>query len=268
VTRFLSFAGCALAVLVCAGCAGAALKVDRYAQAHDFEKTMVEGRGFRHVVYRNSHVAIAGQTLNIYIEGDGNPWILGRYIARNPTSTDTLMLRLMTQDPGPALYLGRPCYLGLHEEPECDSKYWSSERYGAAVADSMAAALVRLAPDRRLKLLGHSGGGALAVLLAARLPQVDAVLTLAGNLDTDAWTEAHGYEPLTGSLNPRLQPPLPPAIKQFHIAGGRDKNVDPRFIENFAGARSGAVFRLYPQHKHTCCWEPVWPEILAILSQM
>jgi pimeloyl-ACP methyl ester carboxylesterase len=268
VTRFLSFTGCALAVLMCAGCAGAALKVDRYAQARDFEKTMVEGKGFRHVVYKNPRAATSGTALNVYIEGDGYPWVLGRYIAKNPTSADTLMLHLMAQDPGPALYLGRPCYLGLHEETGCDPKYWSSERYGAAVADSMAAALTRLAPDRRLRLLGHSGGGALAVLLAARVPRVDAVLTLAGNLDTDAWTEIHGYEPLAGSLNPRLQPPLPPAIKQFHIAGGRDKNVYPEFVDNFARVQGWAIFHLEPRQKHDCCWGSVWPEILAILSQM
>jgi hypothetical protein len=260
--RFL-FTGYVLAAL--AGCALA--KVDHYATEQGFEKSLVEGAGFRHVVYRNSRAETSGTVLNVYIEGDGNPWVLGRFVAKNPTSADNLMLRLMAQDPAPAIYLGRPCYLGLHQDARCDPKYWSSDRYAAAVADSMVAALVRVAPGREVNLLGHSGGGALAVLLAARVPKVKVVVTLAGNLDTDAWIRKHHYEPLTGSLNPRLQPPLPPSITQVHIAGGRDKNVDTEFIEDFAGSQQNAAFRLYPRQKHSCCWESVWPEILAIVSQ-
>jgi pimeloyl-ACP methyl ester carboxylesterase len=265
--RFLSFGSCLCALSLAAGCAGPAVKVDRYAAARGFEKSVVEGKGFRHVVYKNSRAGAPGAALNIYIEGDGNPWILGRYVAQNPTSTDTLMLRLMTLDSAPALYLGRPCYFGLHLDAGCDQKYWSSDRYAAAVADSMAAALRRVTAGRKLNLFGHSGGGALAVLLASRVPRVQSVLTVAGNLDTDAWVERHGYEPLNGSLNPRLQPPLPSSIAQLHVAGGKDKNVYPEFIESFAHSQAGAVFRLYPQQKHACCWESVWPEILATVSQ-
>ncbi len=268
--RSLSLAACAFIVLIVTGCTGAAFKVDGYAAAQGFEKSIIEGKGFRHVVYRNPRAAAGGAALNVYIEGDGNPWVLGRYVASNPTSADTLMLRLMALDPAPAVYLGRPCYLGLHRDAGCDPKYWSSDRYSVAVADSMAAALRRLAPDRAVNLLGHSGGGALAVMLATRVPRVEAVITLAGNLDTDAWVERHRFRDLlTGSLNPRLQPPLPASIAQLHIAGGRDNNVDPQFIEDFVHAQGGAAaFRLYPKQKHTCCWESVWPEILASLSQM
>lgn len=266
--RCLFFTLGLIAILTGAGCA-AAVKADRYAATQGFARTLVEGAGFRHVVYANSRAARPDAPLNVYIEGDGAPWIMRRFVAKNPTSGKTLMLRLMALDPAPAVYLGRPCYFGLHEDPGCDKKYWSSHRYSAAVVDSMAAALDRLAPGREVNLLGHSGGGALAVLLAARAPQVKvkAVVTLAGNLDTDAWVRKHGYEPLSGSLNPRLQARLPPGIAQFHAAGGRDKNVAPEFIESFARTRPGAVFRLYPGQSHACCWDSVWPEILAILSQ-
>src|SRR3954452_23247996 len=95
--------------LLCAGCAAVA-KTDRYALAQGFEKTVVEGSGFRHVVYLNRRASESGEALNVYIEGDGTPWILRRFVAKNPTSADTLMLRLMALDPAPALYLGRPCY--------------------------------------------------------------------------------------------------------------------------------------------------------------
>jgi pimeloyl-ACP methyl ester carboxylesterase len=71
----------------------------------------------------------------------------------------------------------------------------------------MARALEGLVGDNNLVLLiGHSGG-ALAILLAARVPQVVAVVTIAGNLDTDVWTKLHGYLRLQGSLNPIAAPP-------------------------------------------------------------
>jgi pimeloyl-ACP methyl ester carboxylesterase len=266
--RCLFSPGWLIAALICSGCAGAVVRADRYAAAQGFEKAVVEGADFRHVVYRNARAGRVGPALiNVYIEGDGAPWILGNYVAKNPTSGDTPMLRLMALDTGPAVYLGRPCYFGLHEDAGCDRKYWSSHRYSTAVADSMAAALARLVPGREVNLLGHSGGGTLAVLLAARVPDVRAVVTLAGNLDTDAWTQGHRYKPLSGSLNPRLQPPLPVSIAQYHAAGGKDKNVDPEVIESFARARPAAVYRLYPEQGHACCWEEVWPEILAIVPQ-
>jgi pimeloyl-ACP methyl ester carboxylesterase len=264
--RLILLAASLVAAFVGGGCAVTA-RVDRFAASRGFERSVVEGAGFRHVIYRNARIAGPGVPLNVYIEGDGAPWVMRRFVAENPTSANTLMLRLMARDSGPALYLGRPCYFGLHQDPGCDKKYWSSHRYSAVVVDSMAAALLRLAPDVDVNLLGHSGGGALAVLLVPRLPRAKAVVTLAGNLDTDGWTARHRYEPLSGSLNPRLQPPLPPGVAQFHAAGGRDKNVTPDLVESFARMQSGAGYRLYPEQSHACCWDSVWPGILATVSQ-
>ena len=69
----------------------------------------------------------------------------------------------------------------------------------------MAAALsdiLQRRPYQGLVLIGYSGGGVLAMLLAEQFPATQAVVTVAGNLDTDAWAIEHGYSPLRGSLNP------------------------------------------------------------------
>jgi pimeloyl-ACP methyl ester carboxylesterase len=63
----------------------------------------------------------------------------------------------------------------------------------------------------RLTLVGYSGGGTIAVLLAARRSDVAEVITVAANLDVGYWTQRDGLSPLTGSLdpaggNPRLHP--------------------------------------------------------------
>ncbi|HEY3486890.1 MAG TPA: hypothetical protein VGL10_02385, partial [Gammaproteobacteria bacterium] len=94
------------------------------------------------------------------------------------------------------------------------------------------------------------------------------VVTLAGNLDIDAWTRRHKYLPLSGSLNPLLQTPLPATIRQIHIVGADDDNVYPEFIAGFVKAQSNkADFRLYPHQGHICCWQEAWPDILAGLRQ-
>jgi pimeloyl-ACP methyl ester carboxylesterase len=79
----------------------------------------------------------------------------------------------------------------------------------------------------RVAWFGHSGGGTLAVLLAARLPETVAVVTIAANLDTDAWAAYGGHQDLSGSLSPASCPPLSQQIQQRHYAGGKDRVVPP-----------------------------------------
>jgi len=252
--------------LALAACAGAHGELARSAAGDGLAVTQVEGLGFVHAVARRDSEAARGP-LHIYIEGDGRPWLRGRRIARDPTPDALLMLELMRLDPRPGIYLGRPCYHGHSEDAACRREHWSSERYSAAIVDSMIAALDRVAGGGRpLVLIGHSGGGTLAMLMAARMPRVAAVVTLAGNLDPDAWTAWHGYSPLSGSLNPTRLPPLPPRIRQIHIAAGRDSNVPALLIETAAAHQPASEFLLFPQQAHTCCWSALWPRILSMLD--
>ena len=80
-------------------------------------------------------------------------------------------------------------------------------------------------PYRNVVLIGYSGGGTIAWLMAARIPETTRVVTIAANLDIDEWTRIHDYSRLAGSLNPALAPALTPAIEQLHFVGGRDTNV-------------------------------------------
>ena len=172
--------------------------------------------GFSHTVFDNGAPVVDDGVLHVYLEGDGTPWRHRTVIMPDPTPRRPLMLGLMALDPDASVYVGRPCYNGTYAEPGCDNRLWTSDRYserGRVEHDERGAPPRRAGRGAaRVRLFGHSGGAALALLIAERLPTaVDAVLTLAGNLDTDAWTTHHGYSPLYGSINPAGRAPLAPA---------------------------------------------------------
>ena len=234
------------------------------AARHDLVPTVRDGLPFRHWLLEKSGSAT---TLYVFIEGDGSPWHRGLEPSTDPTPRNPLALELMLATPGPALYVGRPCYFDLHaRDPHCDPDVWTFGRYSEAVVASLARVIGDAARDtraRHLTLVGHSGGGTLAVLLAPRLPGVQRVITIGAVLDTTAWTAWHGYEPLAGSLNPVTQPPPPSNIEVIHFAGGRDQTV-PAFLAYDALATIGSgELRVETESDHVCCWVRDWPRILA-----
>ncbi len=255
-----------LALALLGGCATPAEHFAETAGAMGFERQVVTGAGFRHVLFWKNR-GRAGPVLHVYIDGDGTPDIRG-YPAADPTSRNPLMLRLLELDPGPAVLLGRPCYYGLADDLGCHPALWMEERYSEVVVASMAAALREIlaqGPYRRVTWFGHSGGGSLAVLLAARVPETGAVVTAAANLDIDAWAESRGARPLVGSLNPAHQPALPPEVVQRHYAGGRDEVVPPEVTRK--GLGPGVPLTVIPEYDHRCCWEKLWPDLLADLAK-
>jgi pimeloyl-ACP methyl ester carboxylesterase len=134
------------------------------------------------------------------------------------------------------------------------------------VVASMVAALrgyLALHPSRQIVLIGYSGGGTLAWLMAVRLPETVALVTIAANLDTEAWTRLHGYSPLAGSLNPATAPPLSAGVAQRHYAGARDANVPPSVARAFARHHPGASVIEVADFDHVCCWMARWPGLLA-----
>ena len=143
--------------------------------------------------------------------------------------------------------LSRPArYHGFATQPGCNPALWTDRRYADEVVASLAAALGRLAGrEQPLVLIGYSGGGTLAMLLAPRLPTVVAVVTVAANLDIATWAELHHYRPLVGSLNPADQRPLDPRILQLHFAGELDYRVPPQLIQ-------AALIRLHAPARNSC----------------
>jgi dienelactone hydrolase len=270
ITKFvpLALAFCT-ALTVSLSCLGPATRIDRQAERLGLSRSVVEGTEFGHVIYQSADSSTAGP-LHIYLEGDGSPWIGETRISSDPTPRRAYALELMALDSRSSAYIGRPCYHGEQKEEPCNPGLWTHQRYSPQVVDSLEATIRSVAAERSdpgLILIGFSGGGVLAMLLADRLQNTRAIVTIASNLDIDAWTELHDYSPLTDSLNPARQPPLPTAIRQFHLAGGRDTRVPPEIIEPAAGLQPDSQYRMYPEFDHTCCWTEIWREILAEVAE-
>lgn len=117
------------------------------------------------------------------------------------------------------------------------------------------------------ELIGYSGGGVLALMIAARLDAVTRVSTIAANLDTTAWTEFHDLLPLTGSLNPADSLHFPVRFEQVHLSGTRDKVVPMATIARFRSLHPEAVFLEVEEFDHRCCWAEHWPDILDHINR-
>lgn len=257
-------------VLTLYACAGPLQRADSLARSGGLIPLTLHGAGFEHFAY--ARVTDGDALLVLFIEGDGTPWVHGgRVIAVDPTPHTPVALALAAHTPGSVLYLGRPCYFAARSDPACSARWWTSDRYAPEVVASLQAAATRFMAMHRLHrvlLVGCSGGGTLAVLLARRLPQVAGVISIAGNLDPEEWTREHGYLPLTGS-DPALEPPLPRQLPQWYLLGGRDTNVSEAMAARYlARVPADRIWR-YPQLDHTCCWLSVWPEVYArVMSQL
>jgi len=252
------------------GCSTPSSRFDLAASEWGFQRERVMGAGYSHAVFSNHRPAGSHGILHVYLGGDGTPWIAGRWIAADPTPRTPLALDLMAKDGAPAIFLGRPCYQGMAEDSGCEVSLWTSARYSSQVVDSMAAALRYLLQRdsySRLVLIGYSGGGALAMLLAHRFTETVAVITVAGNLDPDAWATLHGYRPLDDSLNPRDLPPLPDSVAQYHLVGELDRNTPAWLLEAALEKQPQAHIVVWKGFDHACCWEGIWQDVLSCVGE-
>lgn len=236
----------------------------------------VVGSGFQHLVverpapYYLVDPQSANSVVTIYLDGDGLPWQNnGRTPTQDPTPRNPLALKLMQLDPGKAYYVARPCY-SLRQLPDyCSAGLWTSHRYSAQVVESMTAVVNRLVDEQRISsvvLVGYSGGGTLAVLMAPGIHRLKGVITIAANLDTDAWTAYHSYLPLSGSLNPANESTA--SNKEIHLIGDKDEVVPPTVIERYLTSRPAAQIIHYQEYTHACCWEQGWSEERARLMKL
>jgi hypothetical protein len=249
-------------------------RAEATAKQSKWRATAYYTKDFKIVAYQSAHFGQRAKTprggaLNVYIEGDGAAYVAGRQ-ARNPTPSNPLTLNLAILDPNSdTLYLARPCqYLSPQELAGCSPAYWASHRYAKEVVTALSNAIDQAKHEsrqQRVRIFGYSGGGALAVLIAAHRNDVVAITTLSANLDHETWTRQDNLTPLYGSLNAADYAMKTAHIRQVHFYGEKDEIVPPSITKAYMSRVPGnASIRAIgiPGADHDCCWVQSWPNLL------
>ncbi|OEU59820.1 MAG: hypothetical protein BA870_02625 [Desulfuromonadales bacterium C00003094] len=211
----------------------------------------------------------AVEVLTIYIEGDGLAWISSSQPSTNPTPARPVGLELALQHPrGVAVYLARPCqYVEGVDADSCSAIYWTDGRFAPELIDATDRAVDQLKQRfnaSTIELVGYSGGGAIAALVAARRKDVGRLVTVAGTLDHEVWTRIHRVRPLERSLNPADAWQDLVAVPQLHFVGAADKKVPPAVAESYRKhfpENYRPEIRVINGFDHSCCWVENWAKL-------
>lgn len=201
--------------------------------------------------------------LRVYIEGDGHAWATSSQPSIDPTPHSSLMLRLAVNDAGPAAYLARPCQFVTSSD--CNPGVWTASRFSKTEMDSMNSALSGLKSRfmvESIELVGHSGGGEVALVLAAMREDVEQVQTLAGNVDPIYWTTLHKLTPLKSPITPLQFRDKLRGVPQRHIVGLNDLIVPPAVVEAYRAQLDGACVEVVEVNAtHTDGYDAVWKSL-------
>lgn len=204
--------------------------------------------------------------MHIYIEGDGLAWKTKTQLSKDPTPLNPLSAKLMFIDRSLCkVYLARPCQ--YTNDAQCTSNDWSSHRFSPKVIDSYQEVLNILTKKYGVEsftLVGYSGGGAVALLIAANRDDIKKIITLAGNLDTDAWVKYHGLNPLNGSLNPADYAKKLNMIEQLHLIGKEDSIIPKYVFDSYIqqSESNGSIRSKIMDSDHSNNWEVIYKKLL------
>lgn len=209
-----------------------------------------------------------GALLTVYIEGDGLAWLSLHKPSGNPTPVNPVGLKLaLNHSNAHVAYLARPCQYVV--DARCEQKDWTSHRFAPEVIAASNQAIDELKHQfsaRQLVLIGYSGGGAVATLLAAQRDDVIKLISVAGNLNHQAWTDFHHISPLSGSLNPANYKEQLAQIEQVHFVGEDDRiiplSLTHDFIKDLPTSTPAKVI-VVPGQTHSCCWEFQWNDLYS-----
>lgn len=247
-----------------AGCAlvqSPSERVHAMAEAAQFDRVVIVGSQLR--TYLKSPTGLAPELLTVFIESDGAPWPWPDMPPADPTPVKPLVMGMAVADPSAHVaYVARPCqFLSPNALTECDPALWTEGRFRSDAVRAVEIAVDALkarSGAKKINLVGFSGGGAMAALVASRREDVGCLVTVAAPLDTSAWTDAIGVSRLSTSLNPADAVTRLKELPQTHFRGQDDTVVPPRSAGRFFSAIRESAWISVPGFDHDCCWEREW----------
>ena len=217
-----------------------------------------------------SRITAPVHSLRVYIEGDGFAWKSRTQPSDDPTPRNPIGLMLAAADKNQnVLYIARPCqFIGPPLPAHCDKRVWTSDRFSPSVIDAMNDALsqfVKQYPGVKLELIGYSGGGNIAAILAERRTDVRSLRTVAGNLDVAYVNAIHHVSAMPDAVSAIDRASALRTMPQLHFSGDTDKTVTPEVAQRFQRAVGGTCSQvdIVSNMTHGSDWAAIWPQLLA-----
>ena len=184
--------------------------------------------------------------LKIYLEGDGFSWLDKNTISSNPTPINPVALRLASIDKSNSniAYIARPCQYITYN---CNNQYWSDKRYSLKIINNINQAISIIknnSNSKKIELIGFSGGGAIAILIASIRDDISKITTISGNLNHKLLNKYHNVSPMNNSLNPIDVALKVSHIPQIHYIGLEDKIIPLIIVQSFKKASKNKKIKI------------------------
>ena len=212
---------------------------DTVAQAGNLVQQKIATDDFLLTTYQRFDATADNKQMVVYIEGDGMAWISRDQLSSNPTPVQPIALKLASIDTNAnVLYVARPCqYLWPQKMNRCSSKYWSNKRGSEEVISSINQAISIVKQKQNIssiRLIGYSGGGGIAALIADRRADVNEFVSVSGNLNYKLFTQTHNLSPMNGSIDPITVANQIGSTPQIHYVGADDKIIPKQIALSFS----------------------------------
>jgi len=212
---------------------------DTVAQSGNLVQQKIATDDFLLTTYQRFDSTADNKQMVVYIEGDGMAWISRDQLSSNPTPVQPIALKLASIDTNDnVLYIARPCqYLWPQKMNRCSSRYWSDKRGSEEVISSINQAISIVKQKQNIssiRLIGYSGGGGIAALIADRRADVSEFVSVSGNLNYKLFTQTHNLSPMNGSIDPITIANQIGSIPQIHYVGADDKIIPKQIALSFS----------------------------------
>ena len=199
----------------------------------------------------------------IYIEGDGNAFNSKGKPTKDPTPKEFTLRKMAFADPAPnVIYIARPCQFIMSQN--CSQRHWTTARFAPEVMNSTAEAIKKIANNKPITLIGYSGGAQIAGLIAANKPDLNItkLITIAGNLDHEAWTNYHNLPRLNESMSLNDYKNNYLKFPQTHFVGEDDKIIPVKITKDFLQKDNNLI--IIKNTSHNKNWEQAYPKIFNL----
>jgi len=238
---------------------------DTVAQSGNLVQQKIATDDFLLTTYQRFDATADNKQMVVYIEGDGMAWISRDQLSSNPTPVQPIALKLASIDTNAnVLYVARPCqYLWPQKMNRCSSRYWSDKRGSEEVISSINQAISIVKQKQNIssiRLIGYSGGGGIAALIADRRADVNEFVSVSGNLNYKLFTQTHNLSPMNGSIDPITVANQIGSIPQIHYVGADDKIIPKQIALSFSDK-----VKVISDVSHDN-WPDKWAQILRTIN--